>query len=90
MSLPDDLTKYESVQRWLRRLTDGTRKTYLQHFRSFCEYAEMTPDELLEERKKDSQSTDEVVRRRADERLDRWFESLQVSFLMDQLRLSSC
>jgi len=72
-----DFTEYGSVQRWLRRLTDGTRKIYLQHLRSFCEYAGMTPDQLFEERKKDMQSTDEVVRRRADERLDRWFETLE-------------
>jgi len=65
-----DFTEYDSVQRWLRMLTGGTRGVYLQHFRRFCEYAGMTPDELFDERKKDMQSTDEVVRRRADESLN--------------------
>ena len=41
-----DFTEYGSVQRWLRRLTDGTRKIYLQHLRSFCEYAGMTPEDI--------------------------------------------
>jgi len=41
-----NFTEYGSVQRWLRRLTDGTRKIYLQHFRRFCEYAGMTPEDI--------------------------------------------
>jgi integrase len=87
----EELERYRSVQRWLTRLrkkgdSSNTRDMYLRSLRRFCEYAEMTPDMLIEERDKDIRSVDRFRRRRAEERLDGWFVELE----KEGLARSSC
>jgi site-specific recombinase XerD len=65
---------YDSVQSWLTKLkkksdSPNTRKTYLTALRQFCEYAGMTPDELITEKKQTRGFEPE-------DRLDRWFGEL--------------
>lgn len=76
------LEGFESVERWLTRLgkksgSPNTRRVYLHHLAKFCDYLGMTPDGLVAERRRDLEDRDEVVRRRAEERLDRWFMELE-------------
>jgi integrase len=71
-----------SVDRWLTKLSkksdsEHTRRNYLYWLRLFCEYADMTPDGLIAEREKDLGKKDRFRRRRAEERLDRWFMHLK-------------
>jgi len=80
--MEDEYERYESVQRWLTRLRKkgdsiNTRDMYLRSLRRFCEYAEMTPDMLIEERDMDIRSGDRFERRHAEERLDGWFVELE-------------
>lgn len=75
------MENFSSVQRWLTKLdkrsgSANTREVYLRYFRRFCEYAGLNPDQLIAERQGDLRSEDPFVRRRAEERLDKWFVEL--------------
>ena len=76
-----DVEGFVSVRRWLTKLSKKsgsiqTRRNYLFCLRRFCEYARLTPDELVEEREKEIGSSDRFMRRRAEDRLDEWFAYL--------------
>jgi len=76
-----DVEGFVSLRRWLMKLSkksgsEQTRRNYLFCLRKFCEYARMTPDELVEEREKEIVSSDRFMRRRAEDRLDEWFAYL--------------
>jgi len=76
-----EIEDFRSVNRWLTKLSKKsdskhTRRNYLYWLRVFCDYADMTPDELVEEREKDLQQSDIFRRRRAEDRLDGWFANL--------------
>jgi integrase len=69
-----NIKEYDSVKLWLTKLgkksgSPGTRKVYLTSLRLFCEYAGMTPDELIAEKK-------QATGFKPEERLDRWFVEL--------------
>jgi len=55
----------------------NTRSAYLRHLSDFCRYTDLTPDEFVAERRRDLESRDEFIRRRAEERLDKWFTELE-------------
>jgi len=76
-----DVEGFKSVRRWLMKLSkksgsEQTRRNYLLCLRRFCEYASLTPDELVEEREREIGSSDRFMRRRAEDRLDEWFAFL--------------
>ena len=72
---------FVSVRRWLMKLSKKsgsvqTRRNYLFCLRRFCEYANLTSDELVEESEREIGSSDRFMHRRAEERLDEWFAYL--------------
>ena len=78
----NEIERFSSVNRWLTKLSkksdsEHTRRNYLYWLRLFCDYAGMTPDELIAEREHDLRENDMLRRRRAEERLDRWFTYLK-------------
>jgi len=78
------IEEYNSVKRWLVRLrkksgSPNTRRSYLHWLREFCEYVDMNPDDLIEERRTELKSEDEFVKRHAEDKLDAWFSELERS-----------
>ncbi len=77
-----DLNKQETIKRMLaeistkkgRATSESTRETYFIYIRRFCEFCDMTPDELIAERAKDTRSEDIFVRRRHEEKLKEFID----------------
>ncbi|WP_309492729.1 tyrosine-type recombinase/integrase [Candidatus Hecatella orcuttiae] len=73
----------EAVERWFERLagehsgSPNTRRAYGLWLRRFCGFVKMSPDELVERRRRELEAKDEAVRRRMEERLTAWFNHLQ-------------
>ena len=72
-----DLNSQDSIKRMLsniaskkgRAISESTRETYFIYIRRFCEFCGMTPDELIDERKRDVKNDDIFVIRRHEEKL---------------------
>ena len=72
-----DLDSQESIKRMLigissksgRAISPSTKTTYFIYLRRFCEFVKKTPDQLIEERRKDWKSDDIFIRRRHEEML---------------------
>jgi len=76
------IEEYNSVKRWLVRLgkksgSPNTKRMYLHYLKEFCVYVGLDPDGLIEERRQDLKSENELTRRRAEEQLDMWFAYLE-------------
>jgi len=76
------LESFESVKRWETRLNRksgslNTRDAFLGWLSRFCAFADVDPDQLVSERQADLKSEDVFVRKRAEDRLDRWFSQLE-------------
>ena len=76
------LESFESVKRWETRLnhkarSQNTRDAFLGWLSRFCTFAEIDPDQLISERQDDLKSENVFVRKRAEDRLDRWFSQLE-------------
>jgi len=76
-----DVEGFNSVRRLLMKLSkksgsEQTGRNYLLCLHRFCEYAKMTPDELIEEREKEVGFGDRFMCRCAEDRLDGWFAYL--------------
>ena len=77
-----EVERFKSVDRWLTKLSkksdsEHTKRNYLRWLHVFCDYVDMTPDELIEERENGMQEKDMVKRRIAEDRLDAWFAQLK-------------
>lgn len=73
---PQSLDNRSAEEFWQDELAtqaEGTRINYLRIFKDFCKYAELTSDEILEQRIKDSTNPNKKVQRR--------FESIFRQFL---------
>lgn len=67
----------ESVTRWTNSLKkNSTKLHYLSYLTRFCKYANKLPDELIQQRAVDVQSTDANVRGRMEDLLTSWVKSL--------------
>ncbi len=72
-----DLNVQDSIKRMLsniaskkgRAVSESTRETYFIYIRRFCDFCGMTPDELIEERKRDVKNDDIFVVRQHEEKL---------------------
>ncbi|GAH60498.1 unnamed protein product, partial [marine sediment metagenome] len=72
-----DINTQDSIKRMLtsisakkgRAVSESTRETYFIYIRRFCDFCGLTPDELIEDRSKDSRSDDIFTRRRHEEKL---------------------
>ena len=72
-----DLASQASIKRMLtsisakkgRAVSESTQETYFIYIRRFCDFCDMPPDELIEDRSKDSRSEDIFTRRRHEEKL---------------------
>jgi len=76
-----NIEDYESVQRWITKLgkksgSPSTRRVYFHYLEEFCQYAKLNPDEIIAERTQDLKSADKFVQKRAEDRLDGWFNEL--------------
>jgi len=77
------LESFESVKRWETRLNRksgslNTRSAFLGWLPRFCAFVgDVDPDKLVSERQDDLKSEDVFVRKRAEDRLDRWFSELE-------------
>ena len=77
-----DLNTQDSIKRMLaeirlkkgRATSESTRETYFIYIQRFCEFCDMTPDELIAERAKDTRSEDIFVRRRHEEKLKEFID----------------
>ena len=81
-TLQKRIEEYDSVKRWLLRLSKksgstNTKRMYLHYLKEFCNYVGLDPDGLIEERRQDLKSENELTRRRAEEQLDMWFTHLE-------------
>ena len=71
------MMEYESVRRWTNGLKkNSTKLHYLSYLARFSKYAEKSPDELIQQRVVDMQSTDANVRGRMEDLLTSWVKSL--------------
>jgi len=84
VALPRDLTRFESVRRWLEgvrleqsSLSPRTVQLYLWSLRLFCEFAGKDPDELIRERLGHMRSGDPELLHRHDELLREFAEQLR-------------
>jgi len=63
-----DVEGFISVRRWLMKLSkksgsEQTKRNYLLCLRRFCEYAGMTPDEMVEERERLKEIKNQIEKR---------------------------
>ena len=80
-----DLDSQESIKRMLssiasksgRTISASTKTTYFIYINRFCEFTEKTPDQLIEERRKDWKSDDIFIRRRHEEKLKEFLSYLR-------------
>lgn len=80
-----DLTSQDSIQRMLtsisarkgRAISESTKTTYFIYLRRFCKFCDMTPDELIEERRIEWKSDDIFTRRRHEEKLKEFAQYLR-------------
>ncbi|MBA7490011.1 hypothetical protein ES702_00545 [subsurface metagenome] len=80
-----DLNTQDSIRRMLtnisakkgRAISESTRETYFIYIRRFCDFCGKTPDELIDERSKESRSDDEFTRRRHEEKLKEFINYLR-------------
>jgi integrase len=62
-----EFDEYDSIKYWMDGLAtraENTRKYYKRHLRSFCETINMTPDEIIQQRREDLKSDDLYKRHR--------------------------
>ena len=76
------LENFESVKRWETRLnrksgSPNTRDAFFGWLSQFCTFVNLDPDQLISERQDDLKSEDVFVKKRAEDRLDRWFSELE-------------
>jgi len=77
------LKRYSTVKRWLSHVfadgvrSESTEKTYLHFLQRYSKFAGMTPDELIEERRRHLKSPDEYVKRQHEELLTEWRNYLE-------------
>ena len=72
-----DLNSQDSIKRMLtniaakkgRAISESTRETYFIYIRRFCDFCGKTPDELIDERKRDVKNDDIFIVRRHEEKL---------------------
>ncbi|MBU0847594.1 site-specific integrase [Patescibacteria group bacterium] len=72
-----DLENQDSIKRMLtgisakkgRAVSESTRETYFIYIRRFCDFCGKTPDDLIDDRKKDWKSDDIFIRRRHEEKV---------------------
>ena len=80
-----NLNTQDSIRRMLtnisakkgRAISESTRETYFIYIRRFCDFCGKTPDELIDERSKESRSDDEFTRRRHEEKLKEFINYLR-------------
>ncbi|GAH88379.1 unnamed protein product, partial [marine sediment metagenome] len=80
-----DLNNQDSIKRMLaeirlkkgRATSESTRKTYFIYLRRFCDFCDMTPDELIAERAIDARSEDIFISRRHEEKLKEFIDYLR-------------
>ena len=80
-----DLDSQESIKRMLssisakkgRAISDSTRTTYFIYIKRFCEFVGKTPDQLIEQRRKDWLTDDIFTRRRHEENLKEFATNLR-------------
>ena len=60
-----------------RIISASTKTTYFIYINRFCEFTEKTPDQLIEERRKDWKSDDIFIRRRHEEKLKEFLSYLR-------------
>lgn len=81
--LKQPVKNYSSVERWLRRLKTGyrspggfqdssTRRGALYFLSLFCDYVEMTPDEIIDQRRRQIKSDDILEQRFFEEQVEGW------------------
>ena len=88
-----DFSQHDSIQRWLTALSkksgsENTKEVYLHYMERFCGFVGSNPDQLIVERQADLKSDDILVKRRAEDRLDRWYVELGKTVSKDGKRLS--
>jgi len=76
-----DIEKYKTVQRWMDKIgsktgSKNTKKSYLYILNKFCIHVKKNPDEIIKQRKKDSTSKNDTVRRRYEEKLMKFFKKI--------------
>jgi integrase len=77
ITLKGDLENQESIKRMLTSISqrrggvvsESTKTTFLIYIKRFCEFCDMTPDNLIADRMKDWKSDDIFTRRRHEEKL---------------------
>ncbi len=68
---------FTSISAKKGRVSESTRETYLIYIKRFCDFCDMTPDELFVERKEDNKSDDMYIRRRHEEKLKEFINYLR-------------
>lgn len=78
-----DMKTQQTVDRWMKYVfssgirSPSTEKTYLHFLKRFSVFTRKTPDELIEERKLQLKSDLELVKRKHEELLGRWRDSME-------------
>jgi len=74
---------FYSIRRWMDKLKAkrkgslSTQRVFLYYFGRFCHFARMTPDQLIDERKRHLKSDDEFLRRKHEELVEKFSTMLR-------------
>ncbi len=77
----EGMEDYKSVAKWInqtngRTCSNGTRKVYLYHLKSFCDEIGIDPDQLIAERKTHLKSDEEETKREHEEMVMDYFNKM--------------
>lgn len=75
--LADFTERYQTVRLWMEHLRSPTREYFPRILRWFCTWAGKDPDELIRERRKQSQSADTEARYSAERLVERYLTELE-------------
>jgi len=74
---------FYSIRRWMDKLkakrkgSISTQRVFLYYFGRFCHFAKITPDQLIDERKRHLKSDDEFLRRKHEELVEKFSTMLR-------------
>jgi len=75
--LGDFTERYETVRLWMEHLRPPTKEYFARMFKRFCDWAKKNPDELIRERREQSQSTNDEERFKQEHLVERYLTELE-------------
>jgi len=68
----DEIKRFRAVEDWVQAIgnrSENTKSQYLRWFSKFCDFLEMSPDQVLELREKEVKSEDRSVKHAMERKL---------------------